>query len=183
MSHRLLLMTLCGTMLGCAAQDVARLQAVRDQTTSAISQATQEETSLKQQVAALPANDPVRKTIEPELAKLDALIARGQQYLPVIDGAINSAQAGQIDPALQTAVAAIPYGSLALGVAGIIWGLIKHFQAGETAKEGQQVQSAFAQMVQALDAALPQPTAQQTAAISGVLDSDVKTRAAMVRAS
>lgn len=183
MSHRLLLMALCGTMLGCAAQDLARLQTVRDQTTSAITQATQEETTLKQQLAALPANDSVRKTIEPELAKLDAMIARGQQYLPVIDGAISSAQAGQIDPTLQTAVAAIPYGSLALGVVGVVWGLIKHLQAGKTAEEGQQVQSAFAQMVQALDAALPQPTAQQTAAISGVLDSSVKARAAAVRAS
>lgn len=182
MFHRLLLMILCGTMLGCAAQDVARLQAVRNQTSSAITQAALEESSLKQQLAALPANDPVRKAIEPELVKLDALIARGQQYLPVIDGAISSARAGQIDPNLQTAVAAIPYGSLALGVVGIAWGLIKHLQAGKTAEEGQQVQSAFAQMVQALDAALPQPNAQQTAAVASVLDSDVKARAAVVRA-
>ena len=92
-------------------------------------------------------------------------------------------QSNQIDPTVQAAVAAVPYGSLALAVAGIVWGLAKHVQAGKILTEGQQVQTAFAQVVKALDSALPQPTDQQKAAIASVLDTDAKARAAAVRAT
>ena len=183
MSRYFLVVALCAVVIGCTAQDLAQLQSTRDQTVAEINQAVQSEAALKQQAAALPASDPVRTGLDSQLSKLDALIARGQQYLPILDAAIHSAQSASIDPSIQSAVAAIPYGSLALAVAGIVWGLVKHLQAGKTLAEGEQVQTAFAQMVKALDAALPQPSDQQTAAIASVLDTDAKARAALVRST
>ena len=87
------------------------------------------------QISALPANDPVRKALEPRLAQLDAVIARGEQYLPVVDGAIASAQSGQIDPSLTAAAGAVPYGSLVLAAVGLVWGTIKHIQASATLEQ------------------------------------------------
>ncbi len=173
----------CLMAAGCSTQDLARLQAARATTVTAVDQARQARAALQQQITALPADDPVRKAAEPQLARLDTLIAKTERYLSVLDGVIQSAQTNQIDPSLQSAVASIPYGSLALAAVGIVWGLVKHLQAGKTLAEGEDAQSAFAQMVKALDAALPQPTDQQKAAIASVLDSEVKSRAAIVRAT
>jgi hypothetical protein len=92
-------------------------------------------------------------------------------------------QSDQIDPNLAAAVSAIPYGSLALGVAGLIWATMKHVQAGKVVDEHTQMQQAFKQVVGALDAALPEPTAAQKTAIAGELDADVKARVAAARAS
>ena len=168
---------------GCAAQDAANLTAARTQVTTETANEQDMESALKSQIAALPATDPLRKTLEPQLAQLDALIARGQQYVPLADAAIQSVQEGQIDPNLQAAASAIPYGSLTLAVIGLIWGIVKHVQTGNLVDEQGQMQLAFKQVVSALDAALPEPTAVQKTAIAGELDADVKARVAAVRAS
>jgi hypothetical protein len=141
------------------------------------------ESALRAQIAALPTTDPLRKTLEPQLSRLDAIIARGQQYVPLADAAIQAVQEGQTDPNLQAAASAIPYGSLTLAVIGLIWGTVKHVQAGNLVNEHVEMEQAFKQVVSALDAALPEPTAAQTTAIAGNLDADVKARVAAVRAS
>jgi hypothetical protein len=184
MNHRPI--TVCVLLIllgGCAAQDAAKLTAARTQATTEIANEQDMESALQTQIAALPATDPLRKTLEPQLARLDAIIARGQQYVPLADAAIQSVQDGPIDPNLQAAASAIPYGSLTLAVIGLIWGIVKHVQAGNLVDEHVQMQQAFKQVVSALDAALPGPTAIQKTAIAGELDADVKARVAAVRAS
>jgi hypothetical protein len=103
--------------------------------------------------------------------------------VPLLDAAIKSAGTGQIDPALQQAVAAIPYGSLALAVIALIFGIVKHIQAGTLSTRGQQTQKAFEQVVGALDAALPSPTPDQQSKVDAVLDTDVKAKVAAARAA
>lgn len=170
-------------LLGCSQQDVAKLTAARNDVVSEVADAKSAEAALRTQVAALPANDPVRKALEPRLAQLHEAITRGEQYLPVVDGAIQSAQSRQIDPSLTTAASAVPYGSLVLAAVGLVWGTIKHIQASGALEQHAQTQQAFQQVVGALDAALPEPSAAQKTAIAGALDADVKAKVAAARAT
>lgn len=174
---------LLGALLlaGCSAQDLSRLQQARDDAAAVLKQAQTAHDQIQQLLASLPADDPVRKRLEPQLQKLDQIITRAESYLPALDGAIKSAQSGQIDPSVQQAVSAIPYGSLILAFVGVIFGIIKHIQAGNLVDSQQQSQKALQQVVAALDAALPNPTPEQKAKVDAVLDSDVKAKVAAVR--
>ena len=179
---RISLLLLSGAMIGgCAAQDVAQLQQARDQTVAALQQAKADHDQIQQQLAALPANDPLRQRLQPQLDKLDQIIAKAQSYLPLVDAALKSAQSGQLDPTLQQAASAIPYGSLALALVGIVFGVVKHLQAGNLVGQQQQTQKAFEQIVSAMDAALPAPSPDQKAKVDAVLDTDVKAKVAAVR--
>ncbi len=169
-------------LAGCTSGDLAKLTAARTETVAAVASAKDSEAVLRSQIDALPVSDPVRKTLEPKLAELDSAIARGEQYLPVVDGAIQSAQSGQIDPAVSAAVSAVPYGSLALAAIGLVWATVKHVQASSALEQHAKTQLALKQVVSALDAAVPEPTPAQNGAIAGVLDADVKARVAAVRA-
>lgn len=171
------------SLCGCTAQDLSQLQQARDQTASVLTQAKTAQAQIQQQVAALPANDPVRQQLEPQLNKLDQIIAKAQAYLPVIDAAMKSASSGQIDPSLQQAVSVIPYGSLALAFVSVAFGVIKHVQATNLVGQQQQTQKAFTQVVSAIDAVLPSPTPEQQAKVDGVLDTDVKAKVAAVRSA
>ena len=168
-------------LAGCSTQDLDRLQQAHDDAASVLKQAQAAHDQIQQQLTTLSANDPLRAALEPQLKKLDEIITKAQSYLPALDGAIQSARSGQIDPSLQQAVSAIPYGSLALAFISVIFGVVKHVQAGNLVGQQQQTQKAFAQVVSALDAALPSPTPEQKAKVDGVLDSDVKARVAAVR--
>lgn len=170
-------------LCGCSAEDVAKLSAARDETAAAVTAAKNAEGVIGAQIAALPATDPVRQALEPQITRLDAIISRGEQFLPVLDGAVKSAQSGQMDPTLAATASAIPYGSLALAVVGLVWGVVKHVQAGNALGQQQTFQQAFEQVVDALDSAVPEPTPAQQAAIAGALDANVKARVAAVRAT
>ena len=172
-----------GVLAGCSAQDLARLQQAHDDAASVLQQAQAAHDRIQQQLTTLPTNDPVRAALEPQLKKLDEIISKAQSYLPALDGAIQSARAGQIDPSLQQALGAIPYGSLALAFISVIFGVIKHVQAGNLIGQQQQTQKAFQQIVSAMDAALPSPTPEQKAKVDGVLDTDVKAKVAAARAA
>jgi cell division protein FtsB len=167
---------------GCTAQDLQQLQQARAQTVSELDQAQATQTQLRQSLTTLPADDPIRKELEPKLDELDALIQRLQGYVPVLDGAIQSLSTSQVDPTLQQAAAAIPYGSLVLAALSLAFGVVKHVQAGNLSDQEQQAQKAFAQIVAAMDAALPTPNADQKAAVDSALDSDVKAKVAAARA-
>jgi|SRR5579884_652416 len=182
--HRLVLScALASLVVGCAAQDVARLQTARDQAVATLQQAQAAETQVKQQLTTLPADDPVRKALEPQLAKLDQIITKAQSYLPLLDASIKSAQSGQLDPSLQQAASMIPYGSLVLAFVGLVFGVVKHVQAGNLLDQHAQTQKAFQQVVAALDAAVPNPTPEQQAKVEGALDTDVKAKVAAARAA
>ena len=184
-SLRLLPTILLGAALltGCTAQDLSDLQQARDQTVAGLKQAQTAHDQIQQQVTALPADDPVRKQLEPQLQKLDQIIAKAQSFLPLVDAAMNSARTGQLDPSLQQAVSVIPYGSLALAFVGVIFGVIKHVQAGNLVDQQQQTQKAFEQIVSAMDAVLPNPTPEQKAKVDAVLDTDVKAQVAAAKAT
>ena len=174
---------LAGSSLGCTAQDLAQLQQARDQTAATLQQAQSAHDQIQQQLTTLPTTDPVRRQLQPLLDQLDQIITKAQTYLPLLDATIKSAQSGQIDPSMQQAVSVIPYGSLALAFVGVVFGVIKHVQAGNLAGQHQQIQKAFQQVVTAMDAAIPAPNPEQKAKVEGVLDSDVKARVAAVRGS
>jgi hypothetical protein len=181
---RLLSTILLATLLaGCGAQDLQHLQQARDQTVAALAQAQSAHDQIRQQLATLPADDPVRKRLEPQLARLDQIISKAQSFLPLLDAGIKSAQSGQLDPSLQQAVSVIPYGSLALALVGVIFGIIKHVQAGNLVDQNDQAQKAFQQVVSALDALVPNPTPEQQSKVEAVLDPDVKAKVAAVRTS
>lgn len=166
---------------GCA-QDAANLQQARDATAVTLQQAQAARDQVQQQLSALPADDPVRKTLQPQIDKLDQIITKAQTYLPLLDAALKQSQSQSIDPSVQAAVGAIPYGSLALALFSVIVAVVKHMQAGNLIGQQEQSQKAFQQIVQALDAALPNPSPEQKAKVDAVLDTDVKARVAAVRA-
>ena len=169
-------------LIGCTAQDLQTLQQAHDQAVSTLGQAQAAEKQISQQVTTLPATDPVREALEPKLDQLDQIIKQIQSYVPVLNATIASAGTGQIDPVVQQAAAAIPYGSLALAVIAVVFGVIKHVQAGTLSAEGQQTQKAFQQLVDAMHAAIPSPSPEQQAKVDSVLDTDVKAKVAAARA-
>jgi hypothetical protein len=169
-------------LLGGCAADVQQLQQARDQAAATLSAAQIAAASVQQQLTTRPANDPARQTLQPELGQLQTIISQVQAYLPAINAAIQAAGSGQVDPVVQQAAAVIPYGSLALAAISIVFAVVKHVQAGNLTQQQQQTQKAFEQIVTALDAALPAPTPEQQAKVSGVLDTDVKAKVAAARA-
>ena len=175
-----LILPLALTLAGCA-QDAANLQSARAQTSSLIQQAQATRDSLQQQLTTRPADDPLRQHLQPEIDQLDQIITKADSYLPLLDAAIRSSQSQPIDPQVQQAVSAIPYGSLALAAIGVIFGIIKHVQAGNLIGQQQQVEKAFTQLVSAIDTALPVPTADQKSKMDSVLDADVKAKVAAAR--
>ena len=183
-SARTLPLLLLATLLaGCAAQDLQHLQQARDQTAVALQQAQSAHDQIQQQLTTLPADDPIRKQLEPQLARLDQIITKAQSFLPLLDAGIKSAQSGQLDPSLQQAVSVIPYGSLAVAAVGVVFGIIKHVQAGNLVNQNDQAQKAFQQVVSALDTIVPNPTPEQQTKVDAVLDTDVKAKVAAVRTS
>lgn len=181
---RVLPVVLLATLLaGCTAQDLQNLQQARDQTAAALQQAQAAHDQIQQQLTTLPANDPVRQQLAPQLDKLNQIISKAQAFLPLLDAGIKSAQGGPIDPSVQQAVGVIPYGSLALAAFGVIFGLIKHVQASNLVNQSGQTQKAFQQVVAALDAIVPNPTPEQQTKVDAVLDSDVKAQVAAARTS
>jgi len=179
----ILLLTGALLLAGCTAQDLAQLQQAHDQAVTTLDQAQTAQKQITQQITTLPANDPVRQALQPKLDQLNQVIVQIQAYVPLLDAAIKSVGTGQIDPTLQQAVSAIPYGSLALAVVALIFGIVKHIQAGTLSTQGQQAQKAFEQVVGALDAALPSPTPDQQSKVDAVLDTDVKAKVAAARAA
>jgi len=177
------ILVLATLLTGCGAQDLQHLQQAHDQTVAALAQAQSAHDQIQQQLTTLPADDPVRKQLEPQLAKLDQIITKAQSFLPLLDAGIKSAQSGQLDPSLQQAASVIPYGSLALALVGVIFGIIKHVQAGNLVDQNDQTNKAFQQVVSALDAIVPNPTPEQQTKVDSVLDGDVKAKVAAARTS
>jgi len=167
---------------GCTAQDLATVQQARDQAATTIQQAQAAQTQIRQQLTTMPADDPVREQLQPLLDQLGQIITKAQAYLPALDASIKTLQNGQIDPSVQQEVSVIPYGSLALAIISIIFGIVKHVQAGNMADNQQQIQKAFEQVVAAMDAVVPTPTPEQQAKVDSVLDADVKAQVAAVKA-
>jgi hypothetical protein len=174
------LLLLTSLLPGCA-QDAANLQAARDQAAATIHQAQTARDQIQQKLTTLPANDPLRAHLQPEIDRLDQIITKADSYLPLLDAAIRSAQSQPVDPTIQQAVSTIPYGTLAVALIGVIFGVVKHFQAGTLIDREQNTQKAFQQLVAAIDTALPAPTPDQKSKMDSVLDADVKARLAAAR--
>jgi hypothetical protein len=168
-------------LAGCTG-DLQQLQQARDEAAATLSAAQAAAAQVQQQLTTRPADDPARQALQPELQQIEGIISQVQAYLPTINAAIQSASSGQVDPTVQQAAAAIPYGSLALALISVIVAVVKHVQAGNLTQEQQQTQKAFEQIVSALDAAIPTPTPEQQAKVNAVLDTDVKAKVAAVRA-
>ena len=165
----------CLTLLPLACvEDATDLQSARDQAASTLDQARARESTLSHQLSTLPANDPLRLKLQPQLDRLDQFITSIQQELPKLDAALQSAKTASQppDPTLTQAVSAIPYGSLALALLGLTIGVGKHVQASNLLSKHQQSQKAFTQIVEALDSLLPSPpTPAQQATITAALAS------------
>jgi len=174
---------LLSALAGCSTQDTAALQQARTQAAATLQDAQIAHDQIQQQLTTLPADDPVRQKLQGELDQLDQIVAKAQAFLPALDAAIKSTQAASIDPTLQQAAGAIPYGSLALAAITLVFGVVKHLQAGNLVGQQQQTQKAFEQVLAAMDAAIPAPTPEQKAKVDAVLDTDVKAKVAAARSA
>ena len=116
-----------------------------------------------------------------QVNQLDGVLKQAQSIVTVLGSTIATAAVVAQDPAMQALAAAIPYGSLAVGVLGVVAAVIKHAQAASATQQQQQTQKALTQVVGALDAALPNPTPEQQSKIASVLDTDVKAKVAAAR--
>jgi hypothetical protein len=165
---------------GCA-EDAASLSQAQAGATTLVRDAQSTRSELITKLSTLSASDPSRANIQSQLNQLDQLIASTQASLPKLDAAARATTQPAIDPAISAAAGAIPYGSLAVAVISLIFGIIKHVQNGSLVDQQQDAEKAFGQIVGALDAALPNPTPDQQAKVNSVLDSDVKAKVATVR--
>lgn len=170
-----------GFLGGCAAQDAASLTEAQSQAAALAQDAGAVRNQVQARLTTMPATDPQYTRLETELNQLDAIVAKAQAYAPLVSAAVQSQTTQTIDPTLQQAIAALPYGSIALAVLSVVFALVKHVQAGQLVNQQQQTQKAFEQVVGALDAAMPEPTADQQAKVAAVLDSDVKAKIAALR--
>jgi hypothetical protein len=118
-----------------------------------------------------------------QLNQLDKLLSQAQSFVTMLGGTLQTAAAAAQDPVLRAAASAIPYGSLALGILGVVAAVVKQTQATTATQQQQQTQKALTQVVSAMDAAIPSPTPEQQSKIAGVLDTDVKAQVAAARAS
>lgn len=171
-----LLLSAC-TLPGCTG-DLQQLQQAQTQANATLSAAQAAAAQVQQQLTTQPADSPAQQ----ELQQIQTIISQVQGYLPALSAAIQSASSGTTDPAIQQAAAAIPYGSLALAAISLVVAVVKHIQAGNLSQQVQQTQKAFEQIVSAMDAVIPNPTAEQQAQVNAALDSDVKAKVASVRA-
>ena len=181
-SARLSLLLCTCLLLGGCAGDTQQLQQAQTQANATLSAAQAAAAQIQQQLTTRPADDPARAQLQPELQQIEGIISQVQASLPAINAAIQSAGSGQVDPAIQQAAAAIPYGSLVLAGLSLVLAVVKHIQAGNLSEAQQQTQKAFEQIVTALDAVIPNPTAEQQSKVDAALDTDVKAKLAAVRA-
>jgi hypothetical protein len=136
---------------GCA-DDTAQLQQARDAANATLAQAQAADATLRSQAATRPADDPLHA----QVAHLETVIAQVQSLLPTINAAIASiSSGGAVDPALQQALGAIPYGSIALAIASLVFARMKHVQAGNLSTAQQQTQKAFDQVLAAINPPVP----------------------------
>ena len=178
---RVLLLVSAASLIGCAG-DLQQLQQAQTQASATLSAAQSAAAQVQQVLTTRPADDPVRQQLQPELTQIQGIISQVQAYLPALNAAIQSASSGQVDPAVQQVATAIPYGSLALAAISLVIAVVKHIQTGNLSGQVQQTQKAFEQIVTALDAVIPAPTAEQQAKVDAVLDTDVKAKVAAARA-
>lgn len=165
---------------GCA-DDATTLAQAHAATTTLVQDAQSTRATLAAKLSTMPASDPSRSNVQSQLNQLDQIISTAQTALPKLDAAAAATAQPAIDPAIVQAAGAIPYGSLAVAVIGLIFGIVKHIQNGNLVEKTQDAEKAFEQVVGALDAALPSPTPDQQAKVNAVLDSDVKAKVAAVR--
>lgn len=185
----LLLVSLSPLLLVCPSctEDALNLQSAHDQAAATLQEAQSDRDRIRRELTALPPDDPVRKALAPQLDRLDQLIAKTQAYLPLLEAAAQSMQSQPIDPALAQALAAVPYGSLALALLGITVGAAKHLQSARLLAQHQQSQKAFDQIVQALAAPFPAatptpPAPDQQAQLTAALTPEVKAQLAAAKA-
>jgi hypothetical protein len=165
---------------GCA-DDAATLAQAHATATTLVQEAQTTRATLAAKLSTMPASDPSRANVQSQLNQLDQIISTVQTALPKLDAAAAATTQPAIDPAIVQAAGAIPYGSLAVAVVGLIFGIVKHIQNGNLVEKTADAEKAFEQVVGALDAALPSPTPDQQAKVNAVLDSDVKAKVAAVR--
>lgn len=170
------LMSAC-TILGCAG-DLQQLQQAQTQASATLAAAQAAAATVQQTLTTQPSDASAKQ----ELQQIQTIISQVQSELPAVSAAIQSASSGAVDPAIQQAAAAIPYGSLALAAISLIVAVVKHIQAGNLTQQVQAAQKAFQQIVTAMDAVVPNPTAEQQSKVDAVLDSDVKAKVAAARA-
>jgi hypothetical protein len=182
MPNRILLccVLLLSFTAGCA-DDATTLAQAHATATTLLQEAQTTRATLAAKLSTIPASDPSRANVQSQLNELDQIVATAQTSLPKLDAAAAATTQPAIDRAIVQAASAIPYGSLAVAVVGLIFGIVKHVQNGNLVEKTEDAEKAFEQVVDALDAALPTPTADQQAKVNAVLDSDVKAKVAAVR--
>ena len=154
-------------LTGCA-DDATSLAQAHATATTLVQDAQSTRATLAAKLSTLPASGPSRANVQSQLNQLDQIISAAQTSLPKLDAAAAATTQPVIDPAIVQAAGAIPYGSLAVAVIGLIFGIVKHIQNGNLVEKTDDAEKAFEQVVGALDAALPSPTPEQQAKVNAV---------------
>jgi hypothetical protein len=158
---------LSATMVGgCAADPQLNALVQREQEAHALYTATTRAVDdLKTQVLTLPDDSPVKSAIQKRLSQLQDLESKTDRYIQVADQAIAALRAkgtfDPTDPAWAPIAQAIPYGSTALAIAGLVWGVIGQ---SRSARNG----AALATVVRSVEAALPQKSDAVKTALAAV---------------
>lgn len=165
------LMLAAALMFGCSTEQLDKAKATVQETRAVYTAATQATTQMSAEIAKLPADDPVRKATEAKIADLNAKAASLEKYIATAEAAIQAAQTGELDQ-LRDAAKDVPYGSLAVGVLGIIIGAWKTYQASKAANAARQLATA-------LDAVTPGETLANPS-VAAALDESTKAIAGAV---
>jgi hypothetical protein len=167
----LLALSAFGLAGGCTPAQVESLKAVRADTTTALTEANAAIRTLESELSALPPGDPVRTTLEPRLADMRRLVAELERRVPLLDGAIASAERGELDPALAKELRELPvvgpYVGLIIAGGTLAFGLWQRGTATRWRK-------ALAQFAKGFDNAVPTPSEAQRLALAAELDEDSK---------
>lgn len=156
---------------GCTPGQVDALKQVRTETVTALDEANSAIRTLEAELATLDADDPIRKSLEARLADIRQFVAKVEGRLPLLDGAIASAERGELDPALVKELRELPvvgpYVGLILAGGTLAFGL---WQRGHATR----LRKALVQFVRGVDEAVPAPTEAQKLALAAQMDEDTK---------
>jgi hypothetical protein len=139
-------------VVGCSTltpQDVAVIQADQAALTAELPKVDAE-------IAKLPADSDLRKFLEKHRKEI-------VDSLKISNGLLDSASQGHVTEDLKASVSQIPYASLVLTVAGIAYGFYERRQKAK-------LHEATTQIVQSVEAAFPNKTADEKMAMASVQD-------------
>ena len=116
---------------GCAAT-VQQIEAVRDVAVDVQQNAQEVANAIEADLAKLPPNDPIRKSMEEKLVKVRAFLADMDTQLANVNAALAAFKKGELAPELAALLGVVPYGTY-IGLAlSVFFGIKKTLEKNQT---------------------------------------------------